>query len=31
MAINTIAYATLFQQALDKQAIAKLTSRMDGR
>ncbi|WP_236894737.1 hypothetical protein [Clostridium beijerinckii] len=26
MAINTIAYATLFQQALDKQAIAKLTS-----
>lgn len=26
MAINTIAYATLFQQALDKQAVAKLTS-----
>lgn len=26
MAINTIAYATLFQTALDKQAVAKLTS-----
>ena len=26
MAVNTIAYATLFQQALDKQAVAKLTS-----
>ena len=26
MAINTIQYATLFQQALDKQATAKLTS-----
>jgi len=26
MAINTIVYATLFQQALDKQAVAKLTS-----
>ena len=25
MAINTIAYATLFQTALDKQAVAKLT------
>lgn len=26
MAVNTIAYATLFQEALDKQAVAKLTS-----
>ncbi len=26
MAVNTIAYATLFQQALDKAAVAKLTS-----
>ena len=26
MALNTIAYATLFQQALDKAAVAKLTS-----
>ena len=31
MAINTIAYATLFQQGLDQAAVAKLTSGwMDG-